>query len=162
MRERILECNYHRRQQSKRYEMGHAPGRGRPRETLRGSRWRRAGCQPELPSDATGPRSRRCSPWAGHAYATGLRMYTLVVGRQQQTTAIQMQGKEPSSRRRSDGSHRIGKRLLRGPTTYAAKGSREATEGNSHVPSMVHALHGSEADARSHLHFDLRHWSQAG
>ncbi len=32
---------------------------------------------------------------------------------------------------------------------------------DSRVPNMMQALHGSFADVLSHLHLDLRHWSQA-
>lgn len=32
---------------------------------------------------------------------------------------------------------------------------------DSRVPSMMQALHGSFSDDLSHLHLDLRHWSQA-
>jgi hypothetical protein len=32
---------------------------------------------------------------------------------------------------------------------------------DSRVPNMMQALHGSFSDDLSHLHLDLRHWSQA-
>ena len=44
------------------------------------------------------------------------------------------------------------------PTTAMRKGRRR----DSRVPSMMQLLQGSLGLDLSHLHFDLRHWSQAG
>jgi hypothetical protein len=50
------------------------------------------------------------------------------------------------------------RKMSKGKSTTAMRRGRKR---DSRVPSMMQLLQGSLGVDRSHLHFDLRHWSQA-